>query len=103
MQEEIERREERFSKPKDYSYKDFITELVKVAKTAKMKPMEYFKTKFVPFVEELNSKQFIDFAKKQLNVRFVADNETTPIPEQIEKIISRLPTKEKKRWQTLKT
>ena len=67
-----------------------------------MKPMEYFETKFVPFFEERNAKQFIDFAKKQLNIRFVADDETTPISEQIEKIISRLPAKEKKRWQTLK-
>ncbi|MGN0766046.1 MAG: hypothetical protein ACI4MO_06190 [Christensenellales bacterium] len=102
LQEEIERREERFTKPKDYRYKEFITELVKVAKAAKMKPMEYFETKFVPYLEERNTNQFIDFAKKQLNVRFMADDETTPISEQIEKIISRLPAKEKKRWQTLK-
>ncbi len=60
-----------------------------------MKPMEYFETKFVPYFEEQNVTQFIDFAKKQLNVRFVADGETTHIAEQIERIISRLPAKEK--------
>lgn len=102
LQEEIERREERFTKPKDYSYKVFITEFVEVAKKAKMKPMEYFETKFMPYLEEQNVKQLIDCAKKQLNIRFVADDETTPISKQIERIISRLPAKEKRRWQTLK-
>ena len=67
-----------------------------------MKPMEYFETKLAPCIEERKIKQNIDFAKKELNVCFVDENETTSISRQIEKIISRLPAKEKKRWQTLK-
>ena len=86
LQGEIERRAERFTKPKDYRHKEFIKELVKVAKKANMKPMEYFKTKFMPYLEEQNKKQLIDYAKKELCVCFADENETTPISEQIERI-----------------
>ena len=88
--------------PKEYKNKTIIERLVNVAKKANMKPMEYFETKLAPCIEERNIKQNIDFAKKELNVCFVDENETASISEQIEKIISRLPAKEKKRWQTLK-
>lgn len=102
LQKEIERRAERFKKPKEYKNKTIIEGLVNVAKKANMKPMEYFETKLAPCIEERNIKQNIDFAKKELNVCFADENETASISEQIEKIISRLPAKEKKRWQTLK-
>lgn len=102
LQKEIERRAERFKKPKEYKNKTIIERLVSVAKKANMKPMEYFETKLAPCIEERSIKQNIDFAKKELNVCFADENETASISEQIEKIISRLPAKEKKRWQTLK-
>ena len=87
LQKEIEKREERFEKPKKVNYDKFITELINVSKKAKIKPLEYFESKIVPFIEQKQEKRNTDYFKSAFNLYIVKENDSMPILERIEKIM----------------
>ena len=102
LQKEIERRQERFSKPKPRKHNRFIKELKAIAKKANTTPMEYFNNTFLPYLENKYSKQNLSYAKKVLGFFVVKENDSTPISEQLKKVIKSLPKKEQKRLEVLK-
>lgn len=65
-------------------------------------PMEYFKNTFLPYLESKCSKQNLAYAKKELGFFVVKEDNSTPISEQLESIVKRLPKKERARLEALK-
>ncbi len=102
LQKEIERRQELFKKPKPRKNNRFIKELKAIAKKANTTPMEYFKKTFLPYLESKYSKQTLAFAKKELGFFVVKEDNSTPISEQLKKVIKSLPKKEQIRLEALK-
>ncbi len=102
LQKEIERRQELFKKPKPRKHNRFIKELKAIAKKANTTPMEYFKKTFLPYLESKYSKQTLAFAKKELGFFVIKEDNSTPISEQLEKVIKSLPKKERERLEALK-
>lgn len=99
LEKEIEKRAERFEQPKEKKHEEFLRLLSKISKKAQMFPQQYFETKFLPFYNERVAKKNIEFASKELGVHFVKENDSRSIVKQIESVISKLPAKERKRWQ----
>ena len=64
--------------------------------------MEYFKNIFLPYLESKYSKQTLAFAKKELGFFVVKKDNSTPISEQLKKVIKSLPKKERERLESLK-
>ena len=64
--------------------------------------MEYFKNTFLPYLESKCSKQNLAYAKKELGFFVVKEDNSTPIAEQLESIVKRLPKKERERLEALK-
>lgn len=102
LEKEIEKRAERFKQPKEKKHEEFIRLLLSISKKAQMSPQQYFETKFLPFYNERVAKKNIEFASKELGVHFVKENDRRSIVEQIESVISKLPAKERKRWQAMR-
>lgn len=102
LQKEIERRQELFKKPKARKHSRFIKVLKAIAKKANTTPMEYFNSTFLPYLESKCSKQTLAFAKKELGVIVVKEDNSTPISDQLKSIIMRLPKKERERLENLK-
>lgn len=102
LEQEIEKRAERFEQPREKKHEEFIKLLLKISKKAQMSPQQYFETKFLPFYHERMTKKRIEFASKELGVHFVKDNDSRSIENQIERVISKLPAKERKQWQNRK-
>ena len=102
LQKEIERRQELFKKPKPRKHNRFIKELKAIAKKANTTPMEYFNNTFLPYLESKCSKQNLAYAKKELGFFVVKEDNSTPISEQLEKVINKLPKKERERLEALK-
>lgn len=98
LEQEIEKRAERFEQPKEKRHEEFIRLLLKISKKAQMSPQQYFETKFLPFYNERMTKKRIEFASKELGVHFVKENDSRSIENQIERVISKLPAKERKQW-----
>lgn len=99
LEQEIEKRAEHFARPKEEKHEAFIKLLLKISKKAQMSPQQYFETKFLPFYQERIAKKRIEFESKELGINFVKENDSLSIVEQIERIISKLPAKERKQWQ----
>ena len=102
LQKEIERRQELFKKPKARKHSRYIKELKAIAKKANTTPMEYFNNTFLPYLENKCSKQTLAFAKKELGLFVVKEDNSIPISEQLKKVIKSLPKKERERLETLK-
>ena len=64
--------------------------------------MEYFENTFVPYLESKCSKQTLAYAKKELGFFVVKEDDTTPISEQLKKVIKSLPKKEQKKIRSIK-
>ena len=99
LEQEIEKRAERFERPKEEKHEALIKLLLKISKKAQMSPQQYFETKFLPFYQERIAKKRIEFESKELGINFVKENDSLSIVEQIERVISKLPAKERKQWQ----
>lgn len=99
LEQESEKRAERFEQPKEEKHEAFIKLLLKISKKAQMSPPQYFETKFLPFYQERIAKKNIEFASKELRIYFDNGNDRSKIVKQIESVISKLPAKERKRWQ----
>ena len=102
LQKEIEGRQELFKKPKERKHARFIKELKAIAKKANTTPMEYFEKTFLLYLESKCSKQNLAYAKKELGFYVVKENDLTPIPEQLKKVIKSLPKKVRERLESLK-
>lgn len=102
LQKEIEQRQKLFPKPKARKHNRFIKELKAIAKKANTTPMEYFKNTFLPYLESKCSKQNLAYAKKELGFFVVKEDNSTPISEQLKKVIKSLPKKERERLAALK-
>ena len=102
LEKEIEKRAERFAQPKEEKHEVFIRLLLKISKKAQMTPQQYVETKFLPFYRERIAKKNIEFASKELRFNFINENESRTIAKQIERVISKLPAKERKQWQKRK-
>lgn len=102
LEQEIEKRAERFVQPKEKKHEVFIKLLLKISKKAQMSPQQYFETKFLPFYQERIAKKNIEFASKELKIYFDNGNDRSKIVKQIESVISKLPAKERKQWQERK-
>lgn len=102
LEKEIEKRAERFPQPKEQKHEAFIKELVTISKKAGMSPKEYFENKFLPFYRERTEKKQLEFAAKELDVFMAKESDSRPISEQIERIIAKLPAKERKHWREFK-
>lgn len=98
LEQEIEKRAERFEQPKEKRHEAFIKLLLKISSKTQMSPQQYFETKFLQFYQERMTKKRIEFASKELGVHFVKENDSRSIVEQIESVISKLPAKERKQW-----
>ena len=64
--------------------------------------MEYFEKTFLLYLESKCSKQNLAYAKKELGFYVVKENDLTPIPEQLKKVIKSLPKKVRERLESLK-
>ncbi len=102
LEQEIEKRAERFEQPKEKRHEAFIKLLLRISRKAQMSPQQYFETKFLPFYHEQMEKKHIEFASKELGVHFVKENDSRSIGDKIETVISKLPAKERKLWRTRK-
>ncbi|MDE6435200.1 MAG: hypothetical protein K2L07_13330, partial [Lachnospiraceae bacterium] len=79
LEQETEKRAERFVQPKEQKHEAFIKLLLKISKKAQMSPQQYFETKFLPFYHERMAKKHIEFASKELGVHFVKENDSRSI------------------------
>jgi len=99
LEQEIEKRAERFVQPKEKKHDAFIRLLLQISRKAQMTPQQYFETKFLPFYRERIAKKNIEFVSKEFGIHFGNGNDSRSIAKQIESLISKLQAKERKRWQ----